>query len=135
MFLLILGVRSAEVFAASEEGAGHVQLSRVLFALIILLLAAKVGGELFERWNQPAVLGELVLGVVLGNLSLIGITALDPIKTHAGIAFAAEVGVSLLLFEFGLESNLDELLAVGASATIVGMHPARLQSWQLESTR
>ena len=121
MFLLILGVGSAEVFAAGGEGAGHVQLSTVLFALIILLLAAKVGGELFERWNQPSVLGELVMGVVLGNLSLIGITALDPIKTHAGIAFVAEVGVILLLFEVGLESNLDELLAVGASATIVAV--------------
>ena len=121
MFLLTLGVGSAEVFAAGGEGAGHVQLSTVLFALIILLLAAKVGGELFERRNQPAVLGELVVGVVLGNLSLIGITALDPIKTHAGIAFVAEVGVILLLFEVGLESNLDELLAVGASATIVAV--------------
>ena len=109
MFLLILGVGSAEVFAAGGEGAGHVQLSTVLFALIILLLAAKVGGELFERWNQPAVLGELVLGVVLGNLSLIGITALDPIKTHAGIAFVAEVGATFWIeHDYELFQELDK---------------------------
>ena len=119
LLLLTLAATTTEAWAAGDEHSGHIKVANVLFALVILLLAAKLGGELFERWNQPAVLGELVFGVVLGNLSLIGFSALEPIKTHAGIAFVAEIGVILLLFEVGLESNLGELLAVGTSAAIV----------------
>jgi Kef-type K+ transport system membrane component KefB len=119
LLLLALAATTTEAWASGDEHGGHLQVANVLFALVILLLAAKVGGELFERWNQPAVLGELVFGVILGNLTLIGFSALDPIKTHAGIAFVAEVGVILLLFEVGLESNLDDLLAVGSSAALV----------------
>ena len=121
LLLLALVAITAEAWAAGDEHSGHIKVANVLFSLVILLLAAKIGGELFERWNQPAVLGELVFGVILGNLSLVGIFALDPIKTHAGIAFAAEIGVILLLFEVGLESNLDELLAVGSSAAFVAI--------------
>ena len=123
LFLLIavLGVTVPEAFASGAENGGHVRVANVLFSLVLLLLAAKLGGELFERWNQPAVLGELVFGVILGNVALIGYHGLDAIKTHPGIAFAAEVGVILLLFEVGLESNLDELLAVGSSAALVAV--------------
>jgi Kef-type K+ transport system membrane component KefB len=88
---------------------------------VLVLLAAKVGGEIFERLNQPAVLGELVFGMLLGNLHLAGFHALDWFKTSEGLAVAAEIGVILLLFEVGLESNIDELLAVGASAMLVAM--------------
>ena len=123
LFLLIavLGVTVTEAFAGDAENGGHVRVANVLFSLVLLLLAAKLGGELFERWNQPAVLGELVFGVILGNVALIGYHGLDAIKTHPGIAFAAEVGVILLLFEVGLESNLGELLAVGSSAALVAV--------------
>ena len=123
LFLLIavLGATVPEAFAGGAENGGHVQVANVLFSLVLLLLAAKLGGELFERWNQPAVLGELVFGVILGNVALIGYHGLDAIKTHPGIAFAAEVGVILLLFEVGLESNLGELLAVGSSAALVAI--------------
>ena len=123
IFLLavVLGVTLPEAFASGGESGGHVKVANVLFSLVILLLAAKLGGELFERWNQPAVLGELVFGVILGNLVLLGYGGLEAIKTHPGIAFAAEVGVILLLFEVGLESNIDELLAVGSSAAAVAI--------------
>ena len=101
--------------------SGHVSVARFLFEVVIILLAAKVGGELFETWNQPAVLGELVFGVVLGNLSLFGMTALEVLSNEPGLAFAAEIGVILLLFEVGLESDLGELLEVGTSALIVAV--------------
>ena len=100
---------------------GHVSVYVFLFEVVIILLAAKVGGELFETWNQPAVLGELVFGVVLGNLGLLGLMALEQLKNEPGLAFAAEIGVILLLFEVGLESDLSELLAVGTSALIVAI--------------
>jgi Kef-type K+ transport system membrane component KefB len=104
---------------STGQTAGHVQISDVLFALVLLLLAAKLGGELLERWRQPPVLGELIFGMLLGNLTLFGYSGLEAIKSHPGIAFAGEVGVILLLFEVGLESNLHELLDVGKSAALV----------------
>lgn len=64
-------------------------------------------------------LGELAVGVLLGNLGLAGFTWLDPLKTNAAIAVAAEIGVILLLFEVGLESNLEEMLGVGWSSLLV----------------
>ena len=94
-------------------------MSGFLFTIVTVLLAAKIGGELFERWSQPAVLGELVSGILIGNLGLAGITALDGWKTNESLALVAEIGVILLLFEVGLESELGELLAVGKSAAAV----------------
>jgi Kef-type K+ transport system membrane component KefB len=90
-----------------------------LFAIVIVLLAGRIGGELLERWNQPAVLGELLAGIVIGNLGLAGATFFESFKFNGQLALAAEIGVLLLLFEIGLESSLDELLAVGPSAIAV----------------
>ena len=92
-----------------------------LFAFATILIAAKLGGEIFERFNQPAVLGELVFGVILGNLSLVGVHLFDGLRTMPDVHTAAEIGVILLLFEVGLESNLPGLLAVGLSATLVAV--------------
>ncbi len=92
------------------------EMTLFLLALAAILLAAKMGGELIERLNQPAVLGELIVGIVLGNLALVGIGAFEPLKTAPFLPVAAEIGVILMLFQVGLESELDELLAVGASA-------------------
>ncbi len=92
-----------------------------MFGIAAILLAAKIGGEIFERINQPAVLGELVFGVLMGNVSIFGFHAFDVLKTDSGLAIAAEVGVILLLFEVGIESNIDELLAVGRSAMLVAL--------------
>ena len=106
---------------ADGDAPGHVSVARFLFEVVIILLAAKVGGEIFETWNQPAVLGELVFGVALGNLDLFGMTVLEVLSNEPGLAFAAEIGVILLLFEVGLESDLGELLAVGTSALFVAI--------------
>ena len=109
---------------ASDEGS-HVDhtspVTPVLLGLVIILIAAKIGGELAERFDQPAVLGELVAGVVIGNLALIGISSFDFLATNEGIAILAEIGVILLLFEVGLESNVSEMLSVGASSLLVAI--------------
>ena len=102
--------------AGAQEGGHAGSVTHFLLAIAAILVAAKVGGELFERLNQPAVLGELVFGIVLGNLSLIGIDIFEAFKTEPFLAIAAEIGVILLLFEVGLESDINELLAVGPSA-------------------
>ena len=107
--------------AGAEEGAGHGLDPLVLAGVAVMLIMAKLGGELFERFKQPAVLGELIIGIVLGNLVLAGFTAAEPLKTNTIIAALAEVGVIILLFEVGLESNLGEMLEVGWSSLFVAL--------------
>jgi len=93
----------------------------ILFALVIILLAAKIGGDLCERINQPAVLGELLFGVIIGNLYLIGFGGFEPIKHHLSIEVLAEIGVIILLFEVGLESNLKDMISVGLVSFLVAV--------------
>lgn len=90
-----------------------------LLILTLIIVAAKLGGELLGRMGQPAVLGELLMGVLLGNLSLFGITLLDPLKTSSMLGVVAELGAILLLFEVGVESDLTQLLKVGWSSLVV----------------
>ena len=107
--------------AEAEGGEEHGHAAVFLFEIVTLLIAAKIGGEIFERVNQPAVLGELIFGVILGNLHLMGWTFMSGFQTDEALILVAEIGVILLLFEVGLESNLDELLAVGSSAMLVAI--------------
>jgi Kef-type K+ transport system membrane component KefB len=113
-----LPLLAQEAEHAAESG-GHGGASIFLFEIVTILIAAKIGGEIFERLNQPAVLGELIFGVALGNLNLLGLNFMQAFKTDEALILAAEIGVILLLFEVGLESNIDELMAVGGSAMLV----------------
>ena len=103
---------------AIERSEGH-GVARFFLILIAILVAGKVGGEVAERIGQPAVLGELLGGVIVGG-SVLGI-----VPTNAGQPFAevvhllAEVGVVILLFEIGLETDLKEMFRVGPAATMV----------------
>ena len=102
---------------ASAQGQEHSgEVSHFLLAFAAILVAAKIGGEIFERAGQPSVLGELFVGIILGNLSLAGLGVLEAVRAAPFLAVAAEIGVIVLLFQVGLESNLDELIAVGPSA-------------------
>lgn len=91
----------------------------VLFALIVVLVVAKIGGDLLERIHQPAVLGELVFGVIIGNLALVGFHGFEFLKTCTPLEVLAEIGVIILLFEVGLETNIREMLSVGAASFTV----------------
>lgn len=93
----------------------------VLVGVAVMLLIAKLGGELFERFRQPAVLGELTGGIVVGNLALVGFSGVEALKTNEVIAALAEIGVIILLFEVGLESKLGEMLEVGWSSLLVAV--------------
>jgi Kef-type K+ transport system membrane component KefB len=88
---------------------------------IALLLRVGKVASLVERAKQPAVLGELVAGVLLGNLALVGFVALEPLKNDAFVRSLAELGVVVLLFQIGLESNLQEMRRVGARAAAVAL--------------
>ena len=93
----------------------------VLIGVAIMLILAKLGGEIFERMHAPAVLGELFAGIVLGNLVIAGFDYAEPLKTNATIAALAEFGVIILLFEVGLESDLREMVEVGWSSLLVAV--------------
>src|SRR5262245_44167468 len=93
----------------------------VVLGLAVILIVAKLAGELATRIGQPAVLGELVGGVLLGNLSLVGLTALEPMKTDPSIAMLSEIGVLILLFEVGLESTVRQMMRVGMSSLAVAV--------------
>ncbi len=112
---------TATTQGAGDAAATHGLAPLALVGVAVLLVAAKLGGEVCERFGQPAVLGELAAGILLGNLALVGFGAAEPFKTDATISALAELGVIVLLFEVGLESKLGELLAVGWSALLVAL--------------
>jgi Kef-type K+ transport system membrane component KefB len=74
-----------------------------------------------ERLGQPAVLGELLFGILLGNLALLGGPSLAALEASETFAILAELGAILLLFEVGLESTPKDMMAVGIPATIVAL--------------
>ena len=91
----------------------------IVVTLALILVAAKLGGELANRLGQPSVLGELVAGVLLGNLVLVGFGGFEVIKQDGTIDMLARLGVILLLFEVGLESTVAQMLKVGLSSLLV----------------
>lgn len=93
----------------------------VLQALVLILAGAKIGGWLAVRLGQPSVLGELVAGVVVGNLSLVGLHGLDSLRENIGLDLLAQIGVIFLLFQVGLESDVKKMMAVGASSFVVAL--------------
>lgn len=109
---------SAPVLAESSGGdAGHGPVTTLLWMGVILFFAML--GRFIEKAKQPSVLGELLIGVALGNLGLLGIHTFDPIKSDVYIAFLAQIGVIILLFQVGLESNLASMKKVGLRAFLV----------------
>ncbi len=101
-----------------SASGGNAAIPNAFLWIAILLLLAKVG-SLVEKWKQPAVLGELIMGVVLGNLALVGLGVFDPVKHDQIILFLAELGVVILLFQIGLESYIEEMRKVGLRAFMV----------------
>jgi Kef-type K+ transport system membrane component KefB len=90
-------------------------VSDILVALFVVLLAAKVGDELFKRLGQPTLIGEILAGVVVGP-SLLGL-----VEPDLALEVFAELGVVFLLFWVGLETRLSDMRAVGGTAVRVGV--------------
>ncbi|HEX2059138.1 MAG TPA: cation:proton antiporter, partial [Thermoanaerobaculia bacterium] len=91
-------------------------ISALLLSLLAIFAAAKLFGELAERIGQPAVLGEMIGGIVIGVSGLHLIDAHDPV-----IHLLSELGVLLLLFLIGLETDINRLLSVGGASASVAM--------------
>jgi Kef-type K+ transport system membrane component KefB len=96
-------------------------LTPVVLALAVILTAAKLGGDGAERIGQPAVLGELVVGVLVGNLSLLGLDWFKFITANATIGVLAQLGAVILLFEVGLESTVRDMMQVGLRSLLVAV--------------
>lgn len=101
--------------------AGADTSADVVLALGIIYFAAVLAGEGAVRLGQPAVLGELLAGVLLGNLPLVGIDAFAYITSDPGIDLLARIGVLILLFEVGVESTVRQMLSVGFRALFVAL--------------
>ena len=91
-------------------------VDQFLLALIAIFVAAKLFGEIAERLGQPAVLGEILGGILIG---VSGLRIVDP--KDATIHLLSELGVILLLFLIGLETDLSKLMAVGGPAAAVAV--------------
>jgi Kef-type K+ transport system membrane component KefB len=141
------GLQFPVLATATESEYAPVVLTGVLLSLVVIYIASKLGGELSRMMDFPPVLGELVGGVVvgasalhllvfpesgaiatdsvimnilqfIGNLSPEAVTSVFQSQSEA-ISILAELGVIVLLFEIGLESDLRELKKVGYQAAIV----------------
>jgi Na+:H+ antiporter len=116
-----LAVCASPVWAAT--GGEPARFGSILFGVAALVTSAKIGGLLVERWGQPSVLGELLVGIGLGNLLplLVGGQGIAFVRSDPTLRFLAEFGVLILLFDVGLESNLRALMRVGLSSLLVAV--------------
>lgn len=141
-------IQPIPIVATAPEN-GSIVLAGVLLSLVVIYLASKLGGELSKAVDLPPVLGELVGGVVvgvsalhllifpesgavaadsllmkllqwIGNLSPEAVTSVFETQSEV-VSVLAEIGVIILLFEIGLESDLRELKEVGYQAAIVAV--------------
>jgi Kef-type K+ transport system membrane component KefB len=147
--LLATAGTAAAPAAHSVKVDEAIVVAGVLLSLVVIYLASKIGGEICSRINLPPVLGDLVGGVIVGvsvlklivfpeggedgSSSLImsllqSTTSLEPealVATFTAqsevIAILAELGVIILLFEIGLESELKELIKYGPQAAVVAV--------------
>lgn len=141
--------KTIPLLAATTEVDAPVVLASVLLSLVVIYLASTIGGELCARMNLPPVLGQLLGGLVVGisafhllifpegggdstnslMIAFLETTAGLSLERAAAtfqtdsevISILAEIGVVILLFEIGLESDLKSLLKVGSQAAIVAV--------------
>lgn len=106
----------AALAPASTEGGSAYTMSQLLLVLAAVFVATKALGELAIRLRQPAVLGEIIAGVILGGSVLGILNPADPV-IHA----LSEVGVIVLLFATGLHTDVSSLVKAGPAASAVAV--------------
>lgn len=94
--------------------AAAVEHAEIILALFVMIAAAKIMAELFERLKQPAVVGEILAGVIIGP------SVLGWVRPTELIGIIAEIGVIFLLFMVGLETKPQSVYRVGKKALLVG---------------
>lgn len=99
----------------NTAAAGGVDISQVLLDLAIILIVAKFAAEISDRLAIPAVIGEILAGILIGN-SVLGL-----VSTNEILYVMSELGVIILLLQVGLETDVIELKNVGRASLIVGI--------------
>lgn len=122
------------VSAETDGGEGTQHWGKVFLMFAIVLLAGRLG-DLVQRFGQPPVIGQLIMGMALAAIGYMGVGFIDDIVQEPTISFLSSLGAALLLFSIGLESNLTELGKVGVRALVVASVgvavPFILGSWVL----
>ncbi|HBO69512.1 MAG TPA: cation:proton antiporter [Deltaproteobacteria bacterium] len=117
LLLLVLAILVPSVaFAAGEDPS-----LPLLLYLVLILLSAKLMGHFGVLLGQPAVLGELCAGILLGNLALAGIHGFEGMASDPYVDILARIGVVVLLFSVGLESTIRDIMRVGLSSLLVAI--------------
>ena len=95
---------------------------QLAIAIVIIIISAKVGGYLSYRFGQPAVVGEVLAGLLLGPsvLNIFQWSVFTDTHLNESISHFAELGVLLLLFIAGLDLHLSDLVKSGKSAMLSG---------------
>jgi Kef-type K+ transport system membrane component KefB len=93
-------------------------ISRLGLFVAVVLAAAKVAGDVASRLKQPSVLGELLIGILLGSLPFGFVREL---RADAGLDLLGRIGVLVLMFEVGLESTVREVMRVGVASVRVAL--------------
>ncbi len=119
LFLLNAGGAIAQTVNHAES-SDHGGFITTFFLIGLILLFAKLS-SLIERIGQPAVLGELLVGILLGNLVYFGVDFFEPVKDNQVLKAFAELGVLFLMFQVGLESNVKQMTSVGLPAMTVAV--------------
>ena len=120
--IFFIAIAASVLFpSAAHAAAGGDSSYTLLFYLVAILLAAKVMGHLVALMGQPAVLGELLAGILLGNFHLLGIHGFEGIVSDPFVNMLAELGILVLLFGVGLESTIRDILRVGLSSLLVAV--------------
>ena len=114
-----VGFLAVTIPAYASGGLTTDHFSPVVLTLAAILAGAKIGGHLAIRLGQPAVLGELLVGILLGNLSWSGLSLFESMKNDVTLDALSSLGVIILLFEVGLESTVRDMLKVGLSSFLV----------------
>ena len=126
---LLLGwllLQSAGPVSAATTGDGSAAVNPfipLMLALGIILLASRAGGAIARLLGQPRVLGQLIVGVILGPtvLDMLHWGILQGVDLQTTVKEFAELGVLLLMFNIGLEVHLSELAKVGKVAVFAGV--------------
>ncbi len=114
----------------------------LLFAIGVSLILAKIGDSIIERFELPGVLGELIMGMILGNLVYFGVVAPQYLPIVSGqnfttnatavADFMAKLGIIFLLFLGALDTDIDQLKKTGVTATVstvLGVFVPLIMGW------
>jgi len=122
IFALAANPAAAEESTQAADHAAENPFIPLMFALGVIFLASRIGGAIARRLKQPRVLGQLIIGVILGPsvLDMLHWGILGGIDLAGTVKELAELGVLLLMFNIGLEVHLSELAKVGKVAIFAG---------------